>query len=36
MIKQEAKQLLEAGYKIIPLLQNEKHNNDKGILTKEY
>ena len=36
MIKQEAKQLLEAGYKIIPLLQNQKHNNDEGILTKEY
>ena len=36
MIKQEAKQLLEAGYKIIPLLQNEKHNLDEGILTKEY
>ena len=36
MIKQEAKQLIEAGYKIIPLLQNEKHNLDKEILTKEY
>ena len=36
MIKQEAKQLLEVGYKIIPLLQNEKHNLDEGILTKEY
>jgi AAA domain/Bifunctional DNA primase/polymerase, N-terminal len=36
MIKQEAQQLLEAGYKIIPLLQNQKSNWDKEILTKNY
>ena len=36
MIKQEAAKLLEQGYKVIPLLQNEKHNFDKNILDKEY
>ena len=36
MIKQEAAKLLEQGYKIIPLLHNEKHNFDKNILDKEY
>ena len=36
MIKQEASRLLEVGYKIIPLLQNQKHNSDKEILTRDY
>ena len=36
MIKQEASRLLEVGYKIIPLLQNQKHNSDKEILTRNY
>jgi 7-cyano-7-deazaguanine synthase in queuosine biosynthesis len=36
MIKQEAAKLLEQGYQVIPLLQNEKHNFDKNILDKEY
>jgi hypothetical protein len=36
MVKQEAKKLLQAGYHIIPLLQNQKNNEDKGILIKDY
>ena len=36
MVKQEAKKLLQAGYRIIPLLQNQKNNEDKGILIKDY
>ena len=36
MIKQEAAKLLEQGYQVIPLLQNEKHNFDKNILDKKY
>jgi len=36
MIKLEAAKLLEQGYQVIPLLQNEKHNFDTNILDKEY
>jgi hypothetical protein len=36
MIKEAAKELVEAGYNIIPLLKNEKHNLDTEILTKKY
>jgi hypothetical protein len=35
-IKQEAKTLVDQGYKIIPLIENEKGNRDKEILTREY
>jgi hypothetical protein len=36
MIKEAAKELLEVGYNIIPLLKNEKHNLETEILTKKY
>ena len=32
----EAKSLIDQGYKIIPLIENEKGNHDKEILTREY
>jgi len=36
MIKEASKKLLEQGYSIIPLLQNQKLNLDTEILTKNY
>ena len=36
MIKEASKKLLEQGYAIIPLLQNQKLNLDTEILTKDY
>ena len=36
MIKTEAQKLIDNGIYIIPLLQNEKFNGDKTILTKDY
>jgi RecA-family ATPase len=35
-IKQEAKTLIDQGYKIIPLIENEKGNRDTEILIREY
>ena len=35
-IKEEAQTLIDQGYKIIPLIENEKGNRDKEILTREY
>lgn len=36
MIKEASQKLLEQGFAIIPLLQNQKHNLDNEILTKKY
>ena len=35
-IQQEAKILIDQGYKIIPLIENEKGNHDREILIREY
>jgi hypothetical protein len=36
MIKEASQKLLEQGYAIIPLLQNQKLNLDTEILSKDY
>ncbi len=36
MIKEASQKLLEQGFAIIPLLQNQKNNLDYEILTKDY